>query len=135
MNGWIICLDGDCKITRNRCFLCGGCTSYWEVPPGSYRVCEIPWPGWINTEPGVDRPCQTITVEAGEIRCVKFGNWRPYPYPPVCEPTVGGTVVAEGSLAVLAPWIFLAGLVIVFTGTGVFLIRRMLKRDSSLRSE
>jgi len=115
MNDWEVCLDGHgCKTTRNICMLCGGCTDYWEVEPGTYTLCESSKDGWTNTDPGVAPPCKEVTVEAGEFLCVSFGNID-------VEVAVGGEVYPVDKRGLLAPWIAVA--VAVMVG-GVLLLRR-----------
>jgi len=112
LNNWVFCLDGDCQPTRDYCMLCGGCTDYWEVPPGTYTLCERPRGGWINSEPGVEPPCKEVTVKAGDFICVPFGNWQSpeptKPVPPTELPTVGIEVYPMNQVALTAPWIALA---------------------------
>ena len=121
LNDWEICLDGDCKQTRDICMLCGGCTDCWEVTPGTYMLCETPKDGWVNSDPGVAPPCKEVTVEAGEFPCVPFGNWEPSlsPLPP---PAVGGEVYPINKLNVLAPWLGLT--LILAIGGGIFALSR-----------
>lgn len=125
LNDWEICLDGNCKTTRNICMLCGGCTDYWEVEPGTYILCETPKAGWVNSDPGVAPPCKEVTVKAGEFLCVPFGNWE---HPEDGDGNggdtgipVGGEVYPANMLAILAPWLTLAAAIIA---GGAFLMRR-----------
>ena len=116
LNDWEICLNGDCKTTRDICMLCGGCTDYWEVVPGmTYKLCETPKEGWVNSDPGVAPPCKEVTVEAGqsgEFICVPFGNW---------EIPVGGEVYPVNKATILAPWLALAAVMIAW---GIIMTRR-----------
>lgn len=127
LNDWEICLDGDCKTTRDICMLCGGCTDYWEVVPGTYTLCETPKAGWVNSDPGVDPPCKEVTVTAEQFLCVPFGNWEPTE--PVDEGdgrdrgvAVGGEVHQVNKVGVLAPWLILA-LIGVIGGSILVMIR------------
>jgi hypothetical protein len=97
LNQWEICLDGNCTTTRDICMLCGGCTDYWEVEPGSHNLCETLQIGWVNTDPGVAPPCKQVTVANGTYLCVPFGNWEP-------GPPVGGEAHLVSKASVLAPW-------------------------------
>lgn len=117
LNDWEICLDGDCKTTSDICILCGGCTDYWEVTPGTYMLCEMTKDGWDNSDPGVAPPCKGVTVEVGEFLCVPFGNWEP----PVSI-RVGGEVYPINKVSVLAPWLVL--ILILAIGGGIFVLRR-----------
>lgn len=115
LNDWEICLDGDCKVTHDYCMLCGGCTGYWEVEPGTYTLCEKLKPGWVNSDPSIAPYCKEVTAKAGEFRCVPFGNWE--------STGVGGEVYPVNKLTILAPWIALAT---VIAAGGFCLIRRRL---------
>ena len=117
LNDWEICLADDCKTTRNICMLCGGCTDYWEVDPGTYRLCETPKGGWINSDPGVEPVCKEVTVAAGEFLCVKFGNYQR----PVA---VGGVIVPVSKVRLLAPWSALALILVLAAGAGVLAMKR-----------
>ena len=95
--------------------LCGGCTDYWEVGPGSYKLCETLKGGWVNTDPGVAPPCKEVTVWSGNYVCVPFGNSEPVP-------PVGGEARPESKASVLAPWIAIgAGMIAAAT---IFMRRR-----------
>ena len=107
--------------------LCGGCTDYWEVDPGTYTLCETPKAGWVNSDPGVAPPCKEVTVTDDEFVCVPFGNWEPTE--PVDEGddrdrgvAVGGEVHQVNKVGVLAPWLILA-LIGVFGGSILVMIR------------
>jgi hypothetical protein len=115
LNLWEICLDADCKTTRDICMLCGGCTDYWEVEPGSYNLCETLKGGWVNTDPGVAPPCKEVTLAAGDYLCVPFGNWKPVP-------PVGGEARPESKASVLAPWA--AAVALLAGGVGWYALRR-----------
>jgi len=121
LNDWEICLDGYCKTTRDICMLCGGCTDYWEVEPGTYTLCETPKAGWVNSDPGVAPPCKEVMVEAGEFLCVLFGNWE---CPEDGEDNgipVGGEVYPVNKANVLAPWLSLALIIVI--GGSILVIR------------
>ena len=130
LNDWEICLDGDCKITRDICMLCGGCTNYWEVEPGTYTLCETPKAGWVNSDPGVHPPCKGVTtVTAGEFLCVPFGNWeRPEDGDGNGIP-VGGEAYPVNKIAILAPWIAIAMAIIA----GSFIVVRRRRSVRLLR--
>jgi hypothetical protein len=100
LNDWEICLGDECKVSRDICMLCGGCTDYWEVAPGTYKLCEKQRGGWLNSDPGLTPPCKEVTVKGGEFRCMPFGNYEPVP--------VGGVIVLANKLELLGPWIGLA---------------------------
>lgn len=55
-----------------------GKASFANLKPGSYIVCETLMTTWRNTQPGLDpeqgRPCYQLTLAAGEIKTVYFGN-------------------------------------------------------------
>jgi hypothetical protein len=113
LNEWEICLNGDCKVTHDYCMLCGGCTDYWEVEPGTYTLCETAQAGWVNSDPGVAPYCKEVTVKAGDFLCVPFGNWEP-------PGEVGGEAYPVNRLVILAPWITLAAAIVA----AVALVRR-----------
>jgi len=122
LNDWEICLeDGDCKTTRDICMLCGGCTDYWEVEPGTYTLCETPKAGWVNSDPGVAPPCKGVTVEAGKFLCVPFGNWEAPEDGEDNGIPVSGEVYPVNKLIILAPWLTLAAAIIA---GGAFLMCR-----------
>jgi len=128
LNDWEICLDGNCKQTRDICMLCGGCTDYWEVKPGTYTLCEMPKAGWVNSDPGVAPPCKEVTVGSGKFLCVLFGNWEA---PEDGDGNgrdggdtgipVGGKVYPVNKLALLAPWLSLALIIVI--GGSILVIR------------
>jgi len=132
LNDWEICLydgnDYDCKTTHDYCMLCGGCTDYWEVEPGTYMLCETSEDGWVNTDPGIDPPCKVVTVEPDEFLCVPFGNWEP----PVDGnngghngTTVGGIIMPVNKAELVTPWIWLVVLIVgVGIGGGLMMRRR-----------
>ncbi|MCE7981122.1 MAG: choice-of-anchor B family protein [Caldilinea sp. CFX5] len=55
-----------------------GKASFANLKPGSYIVCETVTAPWRNTQPGLDpelgQPCYRLTLAAGEIKTVYFGN-------------------------------------------------------------
>ena len=134
LNDWEICLDDeDCKTTRNICMLCGGCTDYWEVEPGTHRLCEIPKAGWVNSDPGVEPPCKEVMVEPDEFLCVPFGNWE---YPEDGDgnggdnrTTVGGIIMPVNKAELVTPWVWLLVLIVGVGIGGRLMIRRHTSRQ------
>lgn len=62
------------------------------VPPGDYTACQTTTTGWSNSQPGVDdatygAPCYTLTLRAGEISTLWFGNQQADDTPPAQSPT------------------------------------------------
>lgn len=39
-----------------------GMVSFEDLPVGNYTVCETQQVGWVNTDPGLDPPCETFAI-------------------------------------------------------------------------
>ncbi len=51
-----------------------GKANFTRLAPGSYTVCLVQQAGWVNTQPGGDLPCRTITLAPGFKTRIYFGN-------------------------------------------------------------
>jgi hypothetical protein len=70
--GWTITLTGP----SNQTAVTDNTGSYWftGLPAGTYTLCEITQPGWVQTTPATG--CITYAVSNGQIiQNVNFGNW------------------------------------------------------------
>jgi hypothetical protein len=89
---WEICATGPvdlgCKFTD-----VNGIVTWFNVPPGTYTLCETPQGGYVCTTCG-GGTCIEIEVLANEINKVSFGNWIP-PTEACCFP--------DGSCQLLTP--------------------------------
>jgi len=132
LNDWEICLNDDCKRTRDICMLCGGCTDYWQVPESGipYTLCETGVGDFFNTDPGVHPPCRQATCECGDFLCAKFGNYESITVGGVGEPANPPEPFAASEQSAgdssnhmsVALWAGLAAVIAV--GGGILLIKR-----------
>ena len=71
MNGWeMVVYDGNTEIAR-RTTRNNGRTTFNNIAPGTYTVCEVQQDGWVNTTGG---ECQQVEVTEGARTSINFGN-------------------------------------------------------------
>lgn len=63
LGGWTFIIKGEAgsfEVTT-------GENGYGEIilPAGEYEICEVLTDGWMNTDPGTEEACKTVTVTAG----------------------------------------------------------------------
>lgn len=51
-----------------------GRANFSFIPAGTWKVCEVLLPGWVNTQPGGAEPCHMLTLAPGRTASVLFGN-------------------------------------------------------------
>jgi hypothetical protein len=51
-------------------------TTSFSRSPGQYTVCETLKAGWKNTDPGLNPPCETVTITGSSGASLSFGNAR-----------------------------------------------------------
>jgi len=78
LSGWRIFLDenGNGRYDRREKFdFSVGKYAFTDLAPGTYSVCEFPWPGLISSLPG-HRKCQEVILKSAENKSeVNFGNY------------------------------------------------------------
>jgi hypothetical protein len=99
-----------------------GSISLTGLVPGPYIVTEIVPSGWTVITPNP----QTAIVSADNVTTVNFAEQQLGPRPPgLPGPTVGGTVMPVDKGGLLIPWLGMAGLLLLATGAGLFIRRRI----------
>jgi DNA-binding beta-propeller fold protein YncE len=124
-------IKDDEQIVRN-CLTPGTYTSQ-EIVPGGWALVDITVDDDSSATPSevnVDGASVTFNVDPGETVKATFKDQKITSPPPTSEPTTGGetvgiTVMPMDKAGLLLPWLGLAGLVIVITGTWVFARRRI----------
>lgn len=58
---------------------------FWNLPNGTYTLCELGAAGWTQTQPGGG--CYTVTVSNNTITGLNFGNCQSCPTPAACIKT------------------------------------------------
>ena len=94
VNGWTVFIDangnGQLDGTETSAVTAGSGatlgTATFQVPPGTYSVCEVRQTGWFNTDPGGSTPCESTGALASQgASTLDFGNVATIS-PPNCPP-------------------------------------------------
>jgi hypothetical protein len=119
MAGWTIRLfDEAGNVIAETTTDANGVYFFGSLGAGTYDVKEVQQAGWTPTSPASGS--WTLSVDAGEnVQDADFGNQEGEGPPPV---EVGGDVFPVNKLAMLAPWLALAAVLIV--GTTIAIRRR-----------